>query len=278
MNALASHYRQQNLDEQIKHALDTARNNQVDFDPNIIAAVDQFHIGGLQATKDMLAIAQFSADDFILDIGCGIGGPARNISQQCGTQVIGLDLSYDYCVAADFISTRLNLSDRTGFIQANAVHLPFCDSSFSGIWTQHVSMNIEDKDLLFSELSRILKPAGKLVMYEVTRQSRTRDSVTYPLPWSVDGSYSFLQHQNDYREMIDAHGLHISQFSDVTSSALDSVKILLTRLQKNQVRKPNLGLLLGHHYQAMMQNLAQALGDDSLSVHQILATKTQAGD
>lgn len=278
MNALASHYQQQNLDDHIRHALKTAINDQKDFDPNIIAAVDQFHIGGLQATNDMLALADFSAEDKVLDIGCGIGGPARNIAQQCDTQVIGLDLSFDYCMAADIISAQLNMSRQTGFVQANAVHLPFAESSFNGIWTQHVTMNIENKNLFFSEFSRILKPAGKLVMYEVTGQQNITNSIIYPLPWSVDGSYSFIQNEETYRDLIESNGLRVSHFENVTSIALNSVTKLLSRLQQNRVQKPNLSLLLGKHYQTMMMNLAQALDDESLSVIQIVAHKTNGQD
>ena len=209
MNALASHYQQKNLESQIRSALEAALKNQQDFDPNIISAVDQFHIGGLQATQDMLALAEFSADGLILDIGCGIGGPARNIAQHCTNRVIGLDLSYDYCLAANVISRQLNMSDQTGFIQANAVHLPFCDDSFNGIWTQHVSMNIEKKDLLFSEFSRVLKPAGKLVMYEVMNKTASLQAVTYPLPWSLDGNYSFLQNHKIYRQLLEKNTFYI---------------------------------------------------------------------
>jgi len=278
MNALASHYQQQNLDDHIRHALEIAIRDQKGFDPNIIAAVDQFHIGGLQATNDMLALANFSPDDRVLDIGCGIGGPARNIAQHCETRVIGLDLSFDYCMAAEIISSQLKMSQQTGFVQANAVHLPFADNSFSGIWTQHVTMNIEHKDLLIGEFSCILKPAGKLVMYEVTGQPNMTNSIQYPLPWSVDGSYSFLQNDVTYRELIQSNGLRINHFENVTSKALNSVTRLLNRLQKNKIQKPNLGLLLGEHYPTMMANLAQGLEDQSLSVYQIVARKTNGQD
>jgi len=273
MNPLSRHYRKKNLDDHIRKALATVINENKSFDPNIIAAVDQFHIGGLKATKDMLALANFSADDKILDIGCGIGGPARNIAKYCDTKVIGLDLSFDYCLAAHVISTQLNMSRQTQFVQANAIHLPFADNSFSGIWTQHVTMNIEDKYQLFKEFSRILRPTGKLVMYEVSGQDNVTNSIKYPLPWSVDGSYSYIQDSQSYRGQIEDHEMHIDHFENVTATALNSVTRLLSMLQQNKLQKPNLGLLLGDNYQTMMINLAQSLKDQSLYVYQIIAIK-----
>lgn len=274
MNALASHYQKQDLNGQIKLALDAAISGNKDFDPNIIAAVDQFHIGGLQATNDMLALADFSTQDKILDIGCGIGGPARNIANNSDTQVIGLDLSFDYCHAAEIISGQLNMSEKTGFVQANAVHLPFADNSFNGIWTQHVTMNIEDKSRLFCEFSRILKPAGKLVMYEVTANDDSVESIHYPLPWSIDGGYSFLKDDMHYRGLIQSNQFQISHFENVTITAHNFVSRLLGRLQQNKVQKPNLSLLLGDHYKTMMFNLAEALDRQALSVYQIVAHKS----
>ncbi len=273
MNTLSSHYQKQNLDDHIRKALATVINENKSFDPNIIAAVDQFHIGGLKATKDMLALANFSANDKILDIGCGIGGPARNIAKNCDTHVIGLDLSFDYCQAAHLISTQLNMSKQTQFVQANAIHLPFADNSFSGIWTQHVTMNIEDKHQLFKEFSRLLKPSGKLVMYEVSGQDNVTKPIKYPLPWSVDGRYSFIQDSQSYRSQIEDLEMHIDHFENVTAAALNSVTRLLSMLQQNKLQKPNLSILLGDNYQAMMINLAQSLKDQSLYVYQIVALK-----
>ena len=111
-------------------------------------------------------------------------------------------------------------------------------------------------------------------MYEVMTKSGSLQPITYPLPWSLDGSYSFLQNHNIYRQFIERDGLQLSHFNDVSETALNSVKNLLRGLQQNKVRKPNLGLLLGNNFPTMMFNLAQALENDSLSVYQIVASKT----
>lgn len=275
MNDLANHYRQENLDDQIKCALDSVINDHKDFDPNIIAAMDQFHIGGAQATRDMLELAQFTLGDRVLDIGCGIGGPARLIAQVCQSPTIGLDLSMDYCLAANLISDQLNVSDQTGFVQGNAIHLPFADNSFDGIWTQHVTMNIENKVMLFSEFTRVLKPGGKLVMYEVFLSSDNTKPPHYPLPWSVEGAHSFLDTPDSHRRIMDTHHFSITHFDCVSTSALLSVNQLLQRFQQNRLNKPNLGILLCEHYRSMMENLSSALTQDVLQVFQIIAQKSE---
>jgi SAM-dependent methyltransferase len=269
-----AYYRCDNIEQAITQALEQARMDQQPFDPALIAALDQFHIGGLPATLSMLEIAGLDSKDLLLDVGCGLGGPARVIATQTGCRVVGIDLSADYCSAAELISKRLGLADRTQFTQANALALPFPASHFSAVWTQHVTMNIEHKCALWQEFSRVLDPGGKLLMYEVMLGDGNRDAIEYPMPWAKQASSSFLASADDYRDTLSSCGFDISIWHDVGNEALDSVSRVVEMLSQGKIKQPNLSLLLGEQYQPMMLNLAKALREKTLQVVQVIANNS----
>ncbi|MCH7880960.1 MAG: class I SAM-dependent methyltransferase [Proteobacteria bacterium] len=264
-------YRCNNIEQAITQALEQARKDQQPFDPALIAALDQFHIGGLPATLAMLEIAGLDSDDLLLDVGCGLGGPARVIATQTGCRVVGVDLSADYCSAAELISKRLNLAARTQFTQANALALPFSENHFSALWAQHVTMNIEKKAALWQEFARVLNHDGKLLMYEVMLGDGNSDRIEYPMPWTRQASTSFLASADDYRESLSSCGFDISIWQDVSSEALESVSRVVEMLSQGKIKQPNLSLLLGDQYQPMMLNLAKALRENALQVVQVVA-------
>ena len=73
--------------------------------PNVtmddLQPVDEFHIRGDTATKELIKLAEFTLDMHILDVGCGIGGSTRRLSHETGCCVTGIDLSDEYIDTAD---------------------------------------------------------------------------------------------------------------------------------------------------------------------------------
>jgi SAM-dependent methyltransferase len=61
-----------------------------------LAPVDEFHIGGRLATENLLNQLNFSEEDKILDVGCGLGGAARYTANKYNNQVTGIDLTEEY--------------------------------------------------------------------------------------------------------------------------------------------------------------------------------------
>jgi ubiquinone/menaquinone biosynthesis C-methylase UbiE len=81
----------------------------------------------------------------VLDVGCGLGGPARFLAATYGCHVTGIDLSQPFIEAARMLTERSGLADRVTFLQTNALELPFADAFFDHAWTQHAAMNIADR-------------------------------------------------------------------------------------------------------------------------------------
>ena len=112
-----------------------------------LAPLDQFHSGGIKATRDLAALAGIAAGEAVLDVGCGAGGPARLLTAERQARVNGVDLTADYVELARALSAKSKIA--VDFRQANALDLPFADGSFDVVWTQHAAMNIADRPRLY---------------------------------------------------------------------------------------------------------------------------------
>ena len=132
-----------------------------------LAPLDQFHVRGLGATRELAEALGIDAGAHVLDVGCGLGGPARLLAATYGCQVTGIDLSQPFIDAARMLTERSGLADRVTFLQADALDLPFADAFFDHVWTQHVGMNIADRAGLYAAIYRLLKPGGRLAIYDV---------------------------------------------------------------------------------------------------------------
>ncbi len=114
-----------------------------------LAPVDNYHWHRLAGTLALARAATISAADIVLDVGGGIGGPARQLAHRYGCRVTVLDLTAEYCAVGATLTAWTNLKEQVSFVCGNALAMPFPDGSFDVAWTQHASMNIADKAGLY---------------------------------------------------------------------------------------------------------------------------------
>ncbi len=226
-NGVHDHYRQDGLTERIGVQLMSAGYDLDDLSPDDLAGVDEFHLGGRTATMAMLGALELSDDAQVLDVGCGIGGAARTIAAATGCAVTGVDLTVEFVETAAELSTLVGLSEHTRFEVGDAPALPFADSEFDAVTMFHVGMNISDKPALFSELARVMRPGGTLVLYDVMRVGD--GEISYPVPWSTDRSTSFVSTPDGYLNAIVGAGLA----PDAPVDALAMVRSALESVSKN---------------------------------------------
>ena len=164
-----------------------------DLDPEALAPAEEFHTFGRAATVALAEAASITADDRVIDVGSGLGGPARYLARVHGCHVVGVDLTQELCDVAADLTRRVGLSDRVEIRQGDALALPFPDGSFDVAWTQHVSMNIADKAGFYAEMRRVLRPGGRLAFFDLL--SGPDQPIHFPVPWAEDPASSASGHR-----------------------------------------------------------------------------------
>lgn len=182
-----------------------------------LAGLDEFHVRGREATLSLARRLALPDGARVLDVGSGIGGPARRLASLAAVEVTGVDLTAAYVRLANELSRRTGLAARVRFETADALALPFPDRSFDVVWTQHVQMNIADKDRFFAELFRVLVPGGRLALYDILQGPG--GDVIYPTPWASENSMSHLATPVAFRAAMERAGFVVEQWSDMTETA-----------------------------------------------------------
>ena len=203
LDGVRDHYRATGLTERLKTALAALGPEDQQFTPQQLAALDQFHTRGLAATVELAKLAGITADMSVLDVGSGVGGPARFLAATYGCQVTGVDLSEPFVHAARYLTERTGQSERVSFETASALELPFDDGHFDVVLLQHVAMNIAERTRLYREIRRVLKSGGRFATFDVVLSS---GAPHYPVPWARTPATSFLLTADATREAIEPAG------------------------------------------------------------------------
>ena len=212
VESVAAQYGQPGLAERVMSAVRQAFPNGATADD--LGDFDHFHPGGRAATEALARAANPDAESVVLDLGAGLGGPARWLATHVGCHVICLDVTPEYCKAAAALTKFTGLTSLVSVRQGDALRTPFDDASFDLVWAQNAFMNIEDKDGLFREMRRVLKPGGKVAFMEVMA-GPTREPTYFPVPWADRPELSFIEQPDDYRKKIEGVGFHVLLWEDM---------------------------------------------------------------
>ncbi|RUX03241.1 MULTISPECIES: methyltransferase domain-containing protein [unclassified Mesorhizobium] len=269
---IARHYEISGLEERIIAALADTGVDVAHLRAGDLEAVDEFHIGGVAATRDLISQLGLKPGARLLDIGSGIGGPARFVANNAGVDVTGIDLTQSYVDIATSLSRRTGMAGKTHFVQGSALDMPFAKAGFDAAMILHVGMNLPDKAKLMSEAARVLKPGGVFAVYDVMRLKD--GALTYPLPWASNETISFVATPDDYRSAAAAAGFSVTAERPRGAFAVEFFAAMRARLAAAQAegRKPSpgLGLVMGEDARTKMANLIAALEGGILAPVELL--------
>jgi len=182
-----------------------------------LAPLDQFHGGGKAVTVRFARLAGLGPGMRVLDVGGGLGGPARTLAVEFGCRVTAIDLTESYVRAAAMLTARHGLAAHVEHRIGDALSLPFDDESFDVVWTQNSGMNIADKTRLYAGFRRVLRPGGLLAIQEP--MAGPVQPPIFPLMWARDAAASFLRTPEEMRALIEAAGFAARAWDDVTAEA-----------------------------------------------------------
>lgn len=263
VDSVVNHYAGSgDLASTIAVALDAAGIERMGMATTALAPVDEFHIRGRAATLEIAEALQVNASSRVLDIGSGLGGPARTIAEVTGAHVTGVDLTPAFCSTAAELSQWTQLSDRTAFVVGDATALEFPDAHFDAALSVHVAMNIADKSAMYREAHRVLKPGGRFVVYDVL-QGPGRD-VRYPVPWARDASTSFLASMAEMPRLLAAAGFTVVDQSDSSPESLAWFEAKAASLAGPAPQPVTFATFLGADYPQMARNQVTNLTEQSI--------------
>lgn len=260
-------------DQLAKRLLENLEHIGYDIDrltPADLTSFDEYHLMGRKATLALGGMVGLSLDMCVLDVGCGIGGPARTLASRFGCRVVGIDLSEEFAITAGVLSERVGLGDRALFQCADALHLPFADGAFDAAFLFHVTMNIPNKKALLDELHRVIKPGGRLALWEICRGPHS--NVVYPVPWADDKGFSYLIFLHEMSGLLrnsDFKLIHVEDAGQETFQwAQKHMKAQTTKGPKSP--KPNIDLIIPNIRQKRL-NLLKNLEQGSITLLRALA-------
>jgi SAM-dependent methyltransferase len=223
-------------------ALKAAGKDPEHIGPDDLVMVEEFHTLGPMATAALAQAAGIGPDDHVLDAGCGIGGPARHLARSFGCRVTGVDLTPEFVDAANELNRRAGLAERVEIVHADANALSFPPGSFDVVWTQHASMNIPDKAALYGGFRRVVKPRGRLAFFDVL--AGPNQPLHFPVPWSDDPTWSFLEPVDATRELVEQAGFEVTVWEDLTEPAIGFFAVAAGALAAVAPGALGIGLLL----------------------------------
>jgi len=270
-STVAQHYGDADLLARILAGLKEAGVEPDHVQPDDLAPVEEFHIGGRKATAYAVDKMSLNKNQHILDIGCGIGGAARYIATHSGCQVTGIDLTTEYISTARKLTILTGLDDKVSFEVTSALAMPFDNETFDAAITIHVAMNISRRAALYREIARVMKPGATLCIFDVMKKSDK--ALAFPVPWAQSQETSHLTTPDEMRMLLADAGFEIREIEDRTDFALNFFKENMAAAKDGP---PPLGIhtVMGESAPERLKNVLSNIEKGCIAPVQMIASRT----
>lgn len=270
---VTAHYANGELLAAIEAGVAALGKTPADMSVDDLGPVDEFHIGGRQASEDLLSQLDLAAEHEVLDVGCGLGGGARFVASRYGSRVTGIDLTAEFVAAGNALNGWVGLAHRVTLDHGSALDLPYAAGSFDAGYMLHVGMNIADKAALMTAVHRVLRPGGVFAVYDIMRNGGD-DDVAYPMPWASDPEASALAPSDDYKRAFEAAGFEIVAERNRHDYAVAFFERLRARTATASSPPPlGLHIVMGENAAAKLDNMIDGVADGRIAPVELIARK-----
>lgn len=269
-DAVAAHYGRSDLLTAIRDGLEKSGKSPEQLTIEDLAPVDEFHIGGRQASEDFLGQLGLTPDLAVLDVGCGLGGASRFVAHRFGARVTGIDLTPEFVETGRALTDWVKLTQKVTLRQGSALETGLKAAAYDAAYMLHVGMNIPDKAALFAEIARVLKPGGLFGVYDVMR---TGDQpLTYPVPWAATPETSALAAPEAYKTALAGAGFEIVKERNRRDFALDFFETLRKRTEAAGGPPPlGLHLVMGETAPVKIRNMVANISAGLIAPVEVIA-------
>jgi ubiquinone/menaquinone biosynthesis C-methylase UbiE len=269
---MTTYYDGPDLETTVLDALRTAGRDPEAIDSDDLAGMDEFHAQGRACTIALARLADVEPGERLIDVGAGIGGPARTLARHFGARVTAVEPTERFVRLAGSLTERAGLADRVTVARGDGRALPFADGSFDVAWTQAVWQSVEDKSALAAEIRRVLVPGGRLAMAELFGSG---EPLHFPVPWGDGPADSHVLTEADLKAVVREAGFEVEQWL-TTADALPAVAAATTDGELMSTGVPGVGLeLLMPDYEERMAGVARNIGEGRIGL--LLATLRVGG-
>jgi SAM-dependent methyltransferase len=243
----------------IVSALKKAGKNLDNLTVEDLAPVDHFHARGLQATVELADALPIKPNHQLVDIGCGVGGPARYMATRFQCRVAGIDITPAFVEAGNKLSALVHLQEQVRIELGDGQRLPYANEQFDGGYTQHVTMNVPDRPKFFAEAFRVLKPGAFFALTE--HGLGPAGNPHHPVPWSSDGSGEYLVSPENTRALLQAASFTDITIEDTGPKYLASYQKVMELADKGELPILGIHLLLGESALEKTRNSARNINE-----------------
>ena len=271
-HSVAAHYSYGQLLDRILSGVEAIGKTPESVTVDDLAPVDEFHIGGRQASEEFIDQLELSTDNHVLDVGCGIGGTSRFVASHFGCRVTGIDLTPEFVSTGQSLCDWVGLTGQVKLTQGDATEMPFSDESFDAAFMLHVGMNIANKIGLFEEVYRLIKPGTVFGVYDVMLTGD--EELTYPVPWSTTPDTSALATQDQYIEALEQAGFDIINIRDRREFAAEFFAETRRRMEAAGGSPPlGVHIAMGESAPLKISNMVENIAAGRVSPVEIIASK-----
>jgi len=269
--AIAAHWARGDVYASIVAALEKMSKPLTGLTVEDLAPVDHFHARGFPATVELADRLPIKAGQHVLDIGCGLGGPARYMAKRFQCTVDGIDITAAFVEAANKLTMLVGMQRQVNIELGDGQRLPYADTSFDGAYTQHVTMNVSDRATFFSEAHRVLKPGAFFALTE--HGLGPKGNPYYPLPWSEDGSGAYLVTPSETRALLEKTGFENIIVEDTGPKYLAGYKKAIERAEAGTLPPLGAHLLMGETALQKTRNAARNIEEGRTQPIELICRK-----